>query len=131
MKKILIILISIALGLAAMLAYIWNKPHRSIQSFSTNLVTAENLSQAFEENETAANKQYLNKALTVTGVAAEISINDLNQQVILIQGRDEFSGVLCTFIEEHNKIQNGDIVKVSGFCNGYTTVVILDDCKIL
>ncbi len=118
----------IGLGVAA---YVWNKPHRSIDNVPSEHVTAEAIAQLFETDETLANRNYLNKALTVHGVVGEVAVNDARQQVIFIKGHEELSGVQCTLTAHSSAIAVGDTVEISGFCNGYTVVVILDDCKLL
>lgn len=130
-SKILIVSVSVLLLAGLCGVYLLNKPHRSIDGLSTIKVTAEILTQAFEIDEANANNLYLNRALTVTGVASEVDQNEQKQQVVLLKGPDDLSGVFCTLKEKNNALKVGDFIKISGFCNGYTTVVILDDCKIL
>ncbi|GGC12790.1 hypothetical protein GCM10011386_00540 [Parapedobacter defluvii] len=130
-KNISYLLLALVLITVAIALYLWNKPHRSIDGRRTEHVTAATITQAFEDDETAANQKYLNKALTVQGVVEEISKNDAGQQVIFIKGHRDFSGVQCTFKAPEIEVGVGDTINVSGFCNGYTVAVILDDCKLL
>lgn len=132
MKKVIIYLLLLCLLVAVGTGvYLWNKPHRNIEDVKTASVAAAVLSGAFEADEAAANRQYLNQPLTVNGVVAEIEENASGQLVVFIKGHSDFSGVQCTMQdgEKADKPASGDKVSISGFCNGYTTVVILDDCK--
>jgi len=130
-KKIPYLLLALAAVAVAAALYLWNKPHRSIDGIRTEHITAAVITQAFEEDETTANQKYLNKALTVQGVVEEISKNDAGRQVAFLKGHCDFSGVQCTLSAPGTGIGVGDTIHVSGFCNGYTIVVILDDCKLL
>lgn len=132
MRKIILLLgsliaiIGIIVGL-----YLWNKPHKSIEDETTQLVTAIEVSKAFEVNEAQANQQFLNKALTVAGVVQEVGKNQDNAQLVLLKGSDELSGVQCTMKIPQESIKVGDSVLISGFCNGYTVVVLLNDCVVI
>lgn len=129
-KYVLIIVLLLSLSAISGLVYVWYKPHKSIDYFQTEPITANTITKIFEDDEPLANKKYLNKALLVYGVVKEVSENNNGQTVILLKGYDEFSVVQCTLKEETKKVQVGDSIKVRGFCNGYTIAVILDDCKI-
>lgn len=123
---LLCVLVAVGAGI-----YLWNKPHRNIEDVRTASVEAAELSRAFEADEAGANRKYLNQPLTVSGIVGEVEDNASGQMVVFIRGHDELSGVQCTLREgaATGRPAVGDQVKISGFCNGYTTVVILDDCK--
>lgn len=131
MKKIIYLaLIVLSFTATGGILYTWNKPHKSIDHTRTETVSAEVIAGLFEKAEAFANKKYLNKALTVKGIVKDLSVNDIGQQVILIKGHNEFTDVQCTLKERLTGVEKGDSIKVSGFCNGYTLVVIMDDCKL-
>lgn len=131
MKKIILLLGSLIAIIGMIVGlYLWNKPHKSIEGETTQLVAAIELTKAFEENETQANQQFLNKALTVAGVVQEVGKNQDNAQLILLKGSDDLSGVQCTMKSPQETIKVGDSVLISGFCNGFTVVVLLNDCVI-
>ena len=130
-KKVGYALLLIVLVAGAVGYYMWNKPHRSIEDARTQQISAIELSNAFVADEAKANAQYLNKALTVTGTVAGLEVNASGQQVVFMNGADPLSGVQCTFPQKDETLQVGANIAVSGFCNGFTMVVILDDCKIL
>lgn len=132
MKRVIIYLLLLCLLIATGAGvYLWNKPHRNIENVKSVVVEAAVLSGAFETDEPAANRQYLNQPLTVNGVVDEVEENASGQLVILLKGNNDFSGVQCTMEEgtEVVKPSKGERISISGFCNGYTTVVILGDCK--
>lgn len=130
MRRSVQLLLIIFVCSAAGILYLLNKPHKRVDHFTTQLVSARIIAALYSQNEAIANKKYLNKALTVSGVVGDISVNDAGQDVILLNGNDDANAVQCVFSENRSGIQRGDSILVSGFCNGYTTVVVLDDCKL-
>lgn len=131
MRKWIYLSLAVIIGVAAGILYLWNKPHRSIDDLQSRPVSAGLITSLFEKEEAFANKEYLNKALLVAGVVKDVSMNDNSQLVVLLEGSDEFTGVQCVFKNKPRAIHKGDTIRVAGFCNGYTTAVILDDCKLI
>lgn len=124
---ILLVLAAGVLSVAVAVAVIWNKPHETVENKEGEKITAMALTEAFLSNEHQANAIYLNKVLEVSGRVAEISTNQDHSTVILLESDDPFSGVQCTMKEDPG-VQEGEEITVKGFCNGYTTVVLLSDC---
>ena len=110
--------------------YMWNKPPAKVEDKKSTPVNAEALSNGFTADETKANKQYLNKVLEVSGKVAETSKNQDGKTVVLLESSDPLSGVQCTMRDDGVVIENGASIKITGFCNGYTMVVLLSDCII-
>jgi hypothetical protein len=108
---------------------IYNKPHRSVTAETAVIITAAQLAEEYEKDEINSNKKYLDKALQVSGVVSEISFNQQNKPVILLNGSD-MSGVQCTLQEAETGIKKGDSISVKGFCTGYLTDVIINRCVI-
>lgn len=126
--RIVVVLLLLCVAAAAFIAYqMYNKPHRSVANSPATAISASQLAAAYGQDEAAANKKYLGNALQVTGTVSEVSVNQQNKQVILLNGSD-MSGVQCTLQETVNGIRNGDAITIKGFCSGYLTDVILDRC---
>ena len=113
------IVIAGAIGL-----YMFNMPHRDVQSakadFSLNSsgIVAEYLSDA-----NAANSKYLaddgeSKVLKITGTVNKISENFDGQKVVLLKAESDKAGVSATFTPETNKnaekLQLGERVTLKG-----------------
>lgn len=132
MKKRTILFVFLALVLIGIVVvyFVWNKPHETVDNKKGLAIKSEVLSNAFITNEQQANTTYLNKILEVSGTVEEISTNQDNNTVILLRSDDPLSGVQCT-MKEKAEIKQGDAVTIKGFCNGYTTVVLLSDCVIV
>ncbi len=108
--------------------YLWNKPRPKAEDQTGIPVSAETLYAAFNADEKAANHRYLAKVLQVSGRIAEISQNQDGHQVVLLQVADPLGGVQCTLREARPGIGLNQPITLKGFCNGFTTVVIVADC---
>lgn len=107
-----------------------NKPVTQVEDADALVINAERLSDEYAKDEAASNKKYLDKALEVSGIVAEVSKNQDGKTVVLLQADDPMSGVQCTFRNDV-AIVAGKPVTVKGFCTGYTLVVLLSDCILL
>jgi len=128
-KKILLFIVIVAAVAAGIGYFVWNKPHETVDNKEGLKITAEALAAAFEQDEQKANATYLNQVLEVNGKISELTKNQEGKDVVLLESSDPFSGVLCT-MKEGTSLQLGQVVTIKGFCNGFTTAVLLSDCII-
>lgn len=126
-KRLLLIGLVLLVAGGAVAYFMWNKPHQTVDDQVGTAVSAEVLTQAFEQNEQQANLTYLNKILEVSGTISEVSKNQDGKTVLILQSENPLSGVQCT-LKDEAALGMGQAVVVKGFCNGYTTVVLLADC---
>ncbi len=145
--KYIAILIVIALGYVA---YMWFMPHRNVQStkaFATIEATA--LVNEFLSDKEKANNLYLDsegesKVLIVTGTVADISKDQLGQQVVLLKNFSDKMGVSCTFTLETNSqaedLKIGSNAKIKGVIRSgaeydedldLTEHVIIEKCAVV
>lgn len=129
-KTILLIVLMIVIAGAAVGYLQWNKPHPKAEDEAGIPVKSEALFAAFSTDETKANAAYLNKVLEVDGAIGELTKNQDGKTVAVLAAGDPLGGVQCTFRDSSVVLQQGQQVKVKGFCNGYTMVVLLNDCVI-
>ncbi len=127
-KKILkigvILLIAGLLIGGASVYYLFNMPHRNVQSATTDFsLTASQLVAEYLENSAKANEKYLagdgdSKVLEIKGMVAKISEDFNNQKVVLLQEKSDKAGVNCTFTQETNKnvssFQVGETITIKG-----------------
>ncbi len=112
----------------AIIAYkMYNKPHRNVADESAVERTALQLAGDYEKDEVSANKQYLGNAVQVSGTVSEVTFNQQNKPIVVLQG-NSMSGVQCTLQDKAVAIKKGDAVIIKGFCTGYLTDVIMDRC---
>jgi hypothetical protein len=130
MKK-LIILLLVILGLAAIGYYNWNRKTESLQNAKVDIaMPSVQLFAAFEQDEGAANKLYLNKVLEVKGVVREVHKEANGGVVITLEGSDMF-GVICR-MESGFKMEESDltgkVVAIKGMCTGMLMDVVMVQC---
>jgi hypothetical protein len=104
--------------------YMFNMPHRNVQSASTDFsLTASQLVAEYLTDATAANEKYLSddgdsKILEIKGIVAKISEDFNGQKVVLLQGEADKAGVSCTFTQETNNnissVKVGETITVKG-----------------
>ena len=126
-KKIVLVLVVAVIAVSAVVYYQLNKPHRQANVKADIEITASNLATAFETDEAAANKTYLDKVVAVTGQVSEISTNQQGFTIVVLKGTD-MSGVSCTLLEKSPAVEKNSTIRLQGFCNGYLTDVVLDRC---
>jgi len=99
-------------------------PHRDIQSVNPFVeINAPQLVDEYLADMNAANTKYLDaegesKVIVVVGTIKNITTDQKNQQVIILNSNNENLGVSCTFTNETNKhtlaLKIGDNVKIKG-----------------
>jgi hypothetical protein len=130
-KRILVVLLMVLLAGGIIGWVVWNKPHPKAEDEKASAIAADSLYNAFVQNEQAANTHYLNKVLELQGSAAELSRNQDGQQVLILSVPDPLGGVQCTMRKDQPAVAQGQAVRIKGFCNGYTSVVLLSDCVLV
>lgn len=125
MKKILIGIILVG-GVASVIIYrMYNKPHRDPSTESSVQISATELFRSFENNETVANGLYLDKVIEVSGKIAEVSTNQEQFPVIVLETENPMFAVRCTMENPTTPAKVGDAVTLKGICTGYLSDVII------
>ncbi len=127
-KRTLVVIVMVILAAGVIGWVVWNKPHPKVEDQRASSITADSLYSLFNTNEAAANGRFLNKVLEASGTVTESSRNQDGQQVIIIGVEDPLGGVQCTMRGDQPELAQGAAVRVKGFCNGFTSVVLLSDC---
>lgn len=104
--------------------YLFNMPHRNIQSAKTDFeITVASLVSEYLSDPTAADEKYLDeegesKILEVTGTVSKISEDFNGQLVLLLKDPEGKAGVSCTILSSSksvaSQIQKGETIKVKG-----------------
>jgi hypothetical protein len=134
MKKILLSLIVLA-GLGGFTAYkMWNKPHLNVAEAKAIVMKAEDLLDAFKNDETAAGTKFINKVVAVTGNISNVK-KEGDQITLQIETSDPMSNVICnldqTAKQSRLTFNEGEAVQINGICSGYLSDVILDRCVVV
>lgn len=131
-RTIIIVILFLILAGAGIGIYLWNMPHKKVENVSGISVSVADLSGSFDQNETAANARFLNKAITVSGHVSEV-LHNLDGGLMVVLTADSASNVIeCAFREKDIQIKKGTDITVKGFCAGKTiTGISLTSCVIL
>ncbi|WP_298298519.1 hypothetical protein [Hydrotalea sp.] len=119
LKYFLILVVIIAIAATGFVVYVYNKPHRNVAKENAVTLTAEQLYQAFKDNEQQANQLYLDKAIELIGQITQITTNQQGQTVIDFNTADSMVTINCTFKNKPDRIKVGDSVHFKGICTGY------------
>ena len=98
---------------------IYTKPHRDVTKEQALVITADSLYKAFKANEQAVNKQYLDKAVAVSGEVVSVTTNQDGKTVADFKTADSFVVINCTFKEKPGDLKVGDKITFKGICTGY------------
>lgn len=121
-KWVKILLVVLGIGLAAgvgVVIYVYNKPHRDVAKEQGVQLSAQNLYDAFRNNEQAANKLYLDKAIQLTGEVADVSTNRDGKTVVNFKTSDPLVMINCTFKDNPGALAAGNVITFKGICTGY------------
>ncbi len=130
-KKILFFIGIVLLCLAGWGIFLYNKPHKDVSSTKTDVaIDATLLYKRYSENEAIADKQFLNKIISVTGRVDDISRTD-STCIVLLKQVNETGGISCNlFAPASTRIQQGNQLTIKGRCTGFLMDVALTDCII-
>ena len=137
MKKLVLLLIPIGLGLAAYYFYSeYNrKPAAMTELKSVNIFTSEELYSEFKNNEASSNEKYLNKPIEVIGKAIAVNKGDDGVTTVTIDSGDPMGVISCevanTELQKTAIIAAQDNIRIKGICTGFLTDVILKNCVII
>jgi len=111
-------------------------PDKNLNKVKADFVLPANkLFNEFDNNEGQANKKYMDRVIEVSGNIAEINEDQKGAKVITLKNKDDFSGVLCTLIENEtttlNNYKINQPIKIRGVCTGMLMDVVLNKCVIV
>ena len=117
----LFLLLSVVVGVSAF-NYVMHGGGRNLLKEETNFsVSSNDLAKEFSTNTNLANAKYLEKAVAVKGIVA-----DVNNNVITLD-----NGVVCTLQTADNAIKKNQVVTIKGRVVGYDDLmeeIKLDQC---
>ena len=113
--------------------YKYNKPHAGIADQKTDyILTAAELFNSFQKDESAANKKYLGKVIEVKGRISVIQAGSGNTNIQI--DASPMGGVNCSFSSADEQVlktlKKGDTLTVKGRCTGFLMDVNLVDCAL-
>lgn len=135
LKKVLLTgLIAAVLAAIGIWYFIFYRPthfKRSVADETAITIVADSLISAYQKDESTANAQYLNKALSITGTIKEIGKNQEGKQTITLSSADPFTSVHCTLVTELPNAEIGKQITVKGICTGFLSDVVVIDAIVI
>jgi hypothetical protein len=115
--------------------YQYNRPHHNAGNTEASVnISAVELYQQYQQNETLANSKYLDKVIEVKGTVAEVQAND-KSYIVLLQTTQPMAAVNCQFSNEQKEnpplAAKGENITIKGKCTGFLMDVNLVDCVIV
>jgi putative nucleic acid binding protein len=127
-RKILISVLVLALIGVCTGVWLWNKPHKKAEDAVGISIEAHDLARKYNKDEKAADSQFLNKVIEVSGTVMEVDSNQDGGIMVILQTDDPAAGVQCAMRDKGLKIGKGHAT-MKGFCSGNgITGVSLTDC---
>ncbi|MDX1477174.1 MAG: hypothetical protein R3301_05680 [Saprospiraceae bacterium] len=129
--RIALVLAAIGVGVGV---YMWNKPHRNIaKAKPARTTTAAALVQTYQDDERAANAQYLGEIIQVSGTVRAVETSDDGTSQILLASDDLMASVSCNLQADQDVsgINPGDEVTVKGECTGILMDVVVERCVLI
>lgn len=130
MKKVFAIILFAGVGAAIVFYILYNKPHRNPANEASIQLSAEELFDNFNKDETNANTQYLDKVLEVKGKVLEVTTNQDQTTVIILETNDPIFGIRCT-MNSKVVVDVNDYVTVKGICTGFLSDVVLTNALLV
>ena len=136
MKKIILSILVLALVGAAgtyYYAFVYSKNRKfDMVNAEGTSIEAVTLVKAFQENETEANKNYLDKVLLISGTISATDQTQTGDRTLTLSSEDPFAGVMVTLDStEAAAINMNDKVTVKGFCKGFLSDVVITSAVIV
>jgi len=135
MKKLLLVVFAtVILAASGTYYYVFvykKNHHRDVQTEVAILISAEDLTKAYESNAKVADSLYLNKAVEISGNIIELEKTQEGKTIITIGKPDAFVNV-DVYIKSTDAFTGklGDKITFKGRCIGITTNVKIDDAVI-
>ena len=106
--------------------YLYTKPKADMETMKAySALKAADLVQKFNDDEAAAEVEFLDKTVEVTGI-----VKEKTESGIILEGVDEMTGVLCEFENPADlaAIDAKQTITVKGICTGKLLDVVLSRC---
>lgn len=136
-KKIGYILLFLGVIIISLALSQYYKPHIDVYNTEPDIITeTTNILGAFENDEDAANKKFLDKIIQINGQISKVEASENNGIILTLDNENKGLGtVICHLSTEENKklsnLKEGQNVVVKGICTGYLMDVILVRCNVL
>jgi ABC-type glycerol-3-phosphate transport system substrate-binding protein len=124
-KNIVLVLLLITAGAAAIGYYLYNKKHFSVESTTASTVIAAiTLHQTFVTDSVLAKNKFIgdevnHKVIQVSGEVAEIKKDLQGNTIILLKTSTDGAFINCAMEGRAENINAGSKIAIKGICTGY------------
>lgn len=113
--------------------FIYNKPHQNMNKAQVDLqLSATQLFNDYDSDETTANTKYLDKVVQVKGTVKEVNTDESGTTSVTLESGSDMFGVVCQMdnLTEHERtaFSEGEQVTFKGICTGSLMDVVLVRC---
>lgn len=109
-----------------------SKLEKQVAGATALSVSPRQLMADYEANEVAADQQYKDKVLLVSGIVTNIGKDVMGEIYVTLSAGDALGGVQCSFSESHTqeaaRLSKGQRVTIKGMCKGKVLNVLLGGC---
>lgn len=130
MKKLILLILFIALLAAAFYGYKeYQRKTPDTNSLKTDFkLSANELYDAFDSDETSASEKFTEKVLEVNGTIDAIEIEDSVVSIILLADNAMIGGINCQINpnQDISNLENGQNITIKGVCQGFLMNVIIN-----
>lgn len=131
-KRIIIVVLILLVLVGGIAFYLFNKKVESLENAEAAYsITANELYNAFEENEQAALQKYEGQIIEVSGELMDIQRAEQLINLTLEAENAMLGGVSCSFRELEKDLQVGEEVTIKGKCHGFLMNVVLSNCVLV
>ncbi|MCD2424728.1 OB-fold putative lipoprotein [Niabella pedocola] len=135
-KKIAIAVVLLVVTAVLYGLYLYNKKPQNIKQADSQFeITASGLTTAFNTDESAATKQYVDKVVSVSGNIKDVKIEQGGTATVFLDSGDPMTSVTCSFYDTEaaavKKLKSGQQVTIKGVCTGKLMDVVLNKCSIV
>ncbi len=117
-KKIIAVVLILAVSGVVAAYYLWNKPHLNVANAAGIKTDGVSLYKAFVADSLAAQKEFVQQVVEVSGNISSIAANQQNKMIVLIKTATEGACINFTMEEEANNLKEGKQVIIKGICTG-------------
>jgi hypothetical protein len=118
-KTIVATVLVLALAAGGIGYYMYNKPHKNVQSANAVKVAGPDLYTAFVKDSAAANKTYTDKVLEISGEVVKSELDQQQNVFVHLKAGNDGSIINCSMEEKVSPFKIGDKIALKGICDGY------------
>ena len=124
-QKIILLILFLLAAMGGWMGYKeYNRTNPDLATVKAdNILSANELIQAYEKNDSSANKKYLGKILEITGTVKEVKKDEAGFYTIVLGSEGNLSSVRCLLDSTHQdnaaNITTGSSATIRGSCTGF------------